>query len=137
MKKSFFMVTLCLLLAMSGCGKAGKEKPEAETDPYAGEYNDYDVDEPNLEIRKNTDGTYTIQMGIFRLAYLDDGVGKAVENGVEFVATAPNGEKAKGIITLEEEIATVTFTDGWSDFSDIEKFQYYKTSDVPNINEPE
>lgn len=117
------------------------EKPDrtetvAAPDPYVGEYNDYDVNEPNLEIQRNEDGTYTIQIGIFRLAYLDDGVGKKAEDGIEFTVTAPNGSLAEGIITLEDDIATVTFISGWSEFSDISEFQYYKTSDISNIKVP-
>lgn len=99
------------------------------SDYYAGEYNDYDVDEPNLEIKKNNDGTYAIQIGIFRVAYLDDGVGNITEKGLEFSATAPNGNEARGTITIDNEVATVTFTTGWSDFSDIDEFKYYKISD--------
>lgn len=111
----------------------GKDS-DAGTDPYAGEYNDYDVNEPNLQIQKNEDGTYTIQMGIYRLAFLDDGAGNGTDHGIEFTATAPDGNKAEGIITLEDDIATVRFTEGWSDFSEISEFKYYKTSDTPNID---
>ena len=52
---------------------------EAKTDLYEGEYSDYDVNEPALEIKKNNDETYQIQIKIIRLFYLDDGVGKLTE----------------------------------------------------------
>lgn len=106
---------------------------ESGSDYYAGVYKDYDVDEPNLEIQINEDGTYAIQIGIYRLAYLDDGVGNITEKGLEFSATAPNGNEARGIITLDNEVATVTFTAGWSDFSDINEFKYYKVTNTPNM----
>lgn len=35
---------------------------EAKPDLYEGEYSDYDVNEPSLEIKKNNDETYQIQI---------------------------------------------------------------------------
>lgn len=100
---------------------------------YAGIYNDYDTNEPNLEIQKNDDGTYGVWITIFRLASMNDG-GKAAENGLEFSVTAPNGEDIRGTITVEGDIATVTFTSPeWSTYSDINQYRYYKTSGTPDI----
>ncbi len=61
-------------------------------------------------IQKQEDETYAIQIGIFRSAYLDDGVGELMENGIVFSATTLNGGELTGTITLEGDIATVTFT---------------------------
>lgn len=107
---------------------------EAKPDLYEGEYSDYDVNEPSLEIKKNNDETYQIQIKIYRLFYLDDGVGKVTEKGLEFEATGPNGNKVNGVIRLEEDIATVTFfSQEWIDFADLSKYKFYKTSNVPDI----
>ncbi len=107
---------------------------ETASDIYVGEYNDYDMNEPNLEIQKNEDGTYWIQIGIFRLVFLDDGIGKLVENKIEFQVTAPNGKTIDGTITVEEDVATVTFTSQeWSTYSSVNVYQYYKVSTVPNM----
>lgn len=107
---------------------------EAKPDLYEGEYSDYDVNEPSLEIKKNNDETYQIQIKIYRLFYLDDGVGKVTEEGLEFVATGPNGNKVNGVIRLEEDIATVTFfSQEWVDFAGLNEYKFYKTSNVPNI----
>lgn len=151
MKRFLLIAIVCaMLVSLSSCGKpegggavtvepmkiseaSGAGEDQDVTDPYVGEYNSYDVDEPNLEIQKNDDGTYTIQISMFRLAFLDDGVGRAGENGIEFTATAPNGQEAEGIITLEDDVATVSFTGGWSAFSEISEFKYYKTSDIPHL----
>lgn len=100
---------------------------------YVGEYNDYDYDEPNLQIKKNEDGTYLIQIGIVRLAAMDDCTGYETENGIEFLVNDwdwNNGE-ISGIITLDGDIATVTFTAGW--IGDTNEYKYHKTSDIPNI----
>ena len=115
---------------------ASEESPEREIkDIYVGEYNDYDVDEPNLQIQKNVDGTYTIQIGIFRLALLNDGIGILTEKGIEFTATAPNGEELTGIIVVEGDIAIVTFTNEvWATYSSINEYRYYKASEIPNID---
>lgn len=109
---------------------------ELQADLYAGEYNDYDVNEPYLEIQKNDDGTYTIQVGIFRLVQMNDGEGRITDKGIEFSATAPDGKVINGIITVEGDIAAVTLTSPeWSTYSSINEYQYHKTSDIPNISE--
>lgn len=111
-----------------------KENSEEKKDIYVGEYNDYDIPEPNLEIQKNEDGTYTIQVGVFRLAWLEDGKGILTEEGIEFTATAPNGKEMTGTIVMEEDIAVVTFDkEVWATYSHINEYRYYKISDVPNI----
>lgn len=108
------------------------------TDVYIGEYNDYDVNEPMLEIQKNDDETYKIQIGIFRLVQLYDCVGYAIEDEIQFSTTEWGDDREiSGTITFESDIATVTFTSGWSDFSNIAEYRYYKTSDIPNIYVPE
>ena len=111
-----------------------KENSEEKKDIYVGEYNDYDIPEPNLEIQKNEDGTYTIQVGVFRTAWLEDGKGILTEEGIEFTATAPNGKEMTGTIVMEEDIAVVTFDkEVWATYSHINEYRYYKISDVPNI----
>ena len=111
-----------------------------ETDPFVGEYNDYDVEEPNLEIQKNEDGTYLIQIGIFRLTTLDDCIGTAKDGKIEFSAKLEGeaGEKAsviKGTITLDGDVATVTFDKSFW-FAEQNVYKYHKTSDIPHIYEP-
>lgn len=111
-----------------------QSEEQAITDLYEGEYSDYDVNEPSLEIKKNNDETYQIQIKIYRLFYLDDGMGKVTEEGLKFVATGPNGNKINGVIRLEEDIATVTFfSQEWVDFAGLSEYKFYKTSNVPNI----
>ena len=109
-----------------------------DEDSYVGEYNSYDTDEPDLEIQKNWDGSYLVQIGMYRLAQLDDCEGKLTEQGLEF-STDEYGKDFSGIITLEDDIATVTFTsEGWKEFADdLNVFKYYKTADEPNIYVPD
>lgn len=113
-------------------GSAGR----VEGNLYEGEYSSYDVNEPSLEIKINDDGTCQIQIDLFRLWSFYDGVGKITAEGLEFAATGPGGKKVNGVIKLEEDIATVTiFGQEWLDFAGLSEYKFYKTSDVPNIDE--
>lgn len=99
---------------------------------YEGQYMDYDTNEPGLEIQKSGDGTYAIQISVFRLAYMDDGIGRVTDRGLEFSATAPNGKEITGTITVEGDIAAVIFDSlGWSSYSDVNEYRYYRASDTP------
>lgn len=109
---------------------------EYVSDLYEGEYSSYDVNEPSLEIKINDDGTCQIQIDLFRLWSFYDGVGKITAEGLEFAATGPGGKKVNGVIKREEDIATVTiFGQEWLDFAGLSEYKFYKTSDVPNIDE--
>lgn len=109
---------------------------EAATDDavYIGEYLDSDAGEPNLEIAIGEDGKYIVQIGIYRLTTLDDGVGELTDDGMRFTATDAAGNPIAGIITVEGKTAIVTFTDStWGDLQNGASFQYTKSSDIPNI----
>lgn len=136
MRKMMLGVLCLICIGLASCSGASAEGtvPEGEAgqdtaqDLYSGVYCDYDVNEPSLVIQKNDDGTYEIQIGIYRLAYMEDGVGNITEHGMEFTATAPNGNQVNGIITLEGDIATVVFDSGeWSEYADKSEYQYYRT----------
>lgn len=101
---------------------------------YVGDYNDYGTDAPELLIRKNEDGTYLIQIGIYRVTTMEDCAGYETESGIAFTVNDwdwGNGE-IRGTITVDGDVATVTFTAGWLD-NGITEYKYYKTSDTPNI----
>ena len=113
-----------------------KTEVRADVYEYEGEYNSYDVNEPALEIKKNDDETYQIQIDLFRLWGFYDGAGKITEEGLEFTATGPRGNEMNGIIKLDEDIAVVTiFGQEWLDFAGLSEYKFYKTSDVPNIDD--
>lgn len=93
---------------------------------YIGEYLDENKD-PNLEIAKGEDGKYKVQIGIFRLASFDDGVGELTEEGMLFTATDMAGNPISGIITVENQKATVTFTDStWEYIPNGTAYEYTK-----------
>lgn len=101
---------------------------------YIGEYLDSDVQEPNLEIAKGDDDKYIVQIGIYRLTSLSDGIGELTVEGMNFTATDAAGNPISGVITVKEETATVTFTNStWDYLQNGSTFEYTKSSDIPNI----
>ena len=138
MKKKFaILASIALLLA--GCAQS---RPEATAQPdiqspeavYIGEYLDYDNNEPNLQIAKGADGKFIVQIGIYRLTRLPDGVGELTPEGMRFTATDAAGNPISGIITVENGIATATFTNAtWDNLENGAAFQYKKSADTPNL----
>lgn len=118
----------------SGEGQESSDMSQNQEKMYIGEYFDYDNAEPNLEIAKGEDGKYIVQIGIFRLCSLDDGVGELTSEGVTFTATDPAGNPISGIITVEGNAAKVTFTDStWEYLENGTTYEYTKSSETPNI----
>lgn len=94
---------------------------------YAGEYLDYEYNEPELKIHANEDGTYRVHIGIIRLTSFEDDDAVATASGLEFTSTDDAGNPIKGVITLEGNDAVVTFTEStWSLIPSGTVYQYYK-----------
>ncbi len=114
--------------------ESGSQTVESMESLYIGEYLDYDNNEPNLEIAKGDDGKYIVQIGIYRLTSLSDGVGELTSEGMLFTATDAAGNPISGVITIDGQTATVTFTDStWSLLENGTAFQYSKSSVTPDI----
>lgn len=157
MKSKICIVFLLLGIALTGCGS--KESPKSDVASveqipveeedimqkesvtkqekvldetlYIGEYLDENKD-PSLKIAKGEDGKYKVQIGIFRLAVFDDCVGELTEEGMLFTATDMAGGPIGGIITVEGENATVTFTNStWEYIENGTSYEYIKSSDEP------
>lgn len=108
-------------------------QPDLDGTLYIGEYLDSDVMDPNLEIAEGEDGQYIVQIGIFRLTSIE-GVGELTEDGMRFTATDAAGNPISGVITVEDQTATVTFTDStWTYLPNGSSYQYTKSSDTPNL----
>ena len=140
MKNKLMIMLFIATIMLSGCAQENIAETQLndttvqDDSIYIGEYWDYDCNEPNLEIAKGTDGKYIVQIGIFRLTTLDDGVGELTPDGLPFTATDAAGNPISGIITVEDKIATVTFTDStWDLLKNGSIFKYSKNSDTPNI----
>ena len=95
-------------------------------DVYEGTYNDENGDE-GLIIVAQEDGTYRVDISIFRLTYLEGGEGMITDEGLEFVAIDASENPIKGIITLEGDEAVVTFTNStWTHIANGDTYRYVK-----------
>ncbi len=107
---------------------------------YEGEYTGNTLNDPNydgLEIQKNEDDTYGIQVRIPFLTKLYECTGYQSENIILF-STSEWGtdKKVEGSISLDDDSATVTFTSGWYQTATTESsYQYHKTSDTPRLED--
>jgi len=105
---------------------------------YEGEYAGNTINDPNydsLEIQKNEDDTYRIQVTIPFLTKLYECTGYQSENIILF-STSEWGtdKKVEGRISFDDDSATVTFTSGWYQTATTENsYQYHKTSDIPHL----
>ena len=104
-----------------------------DTDPYVGEYWD-GISDSGLEISLGVDGKYLVQISIYRLTSINDGVGWDTGDGISFTATDAARNPISGTITLDGNTATVTFTDStWGYLPNGTSFQYTRSSDDPNL----
>ena len=105
---------------------------------YIGEYTD-DLGDPNLQIAMGSDGKFKVQIGIFRLCFLDDGVGELYDDRMDFIISDDNGNPMEGNIVVDDEgNATVTFTNSdWEYIENGDTYVYTKSSNEPNIFEYE
>ena len=105
-----------------------------DTDPYTGEYLDGDLIEPGLTISLNEDGQYLVQISIYRLTLIIDGVGQDTGDSISFTATDAAGNPISGTITLDGSTATVTFTDStWEYLPSGTSFQFTRSPNVPDL----
>lgn len=138
---------IILISSLTGCGSSTKNNEASHTPndvtrqqilvddtSYIGEHLDYDFNDPNLEIAKGDNGKYIVQIGIYRLAAFYDGIGELTAEGMNFTATDPAGNPISGVVTIEGQTATVTFTSStWIYLENGASFQYTKSSNTPNI----
>ena len=108
--------------------------PVTDGAAYVGEYTDPDSGSVAMEIAPRKDGDYDVQISLYRLTTLSDGVGAMGPNGMKFNATDPNGNLISGLIALEGDKTKVTFTHStWDLLPEGESFTFTKTSDTPNL----
>ncbi len=134
MKNKLIILLCAASIILNGCSKQTQEYSTINDASYIGEFVDSDNNEPNLEIAKEENGKYKVQIEIYRLTSLSDGIGDLTTDGMEFTATDASGNPISGIITVKDQTATVTFTDStWDYLQNGSSFQYTKSSDIPNI----
>lgn len=90
---------------------SAQDTGNASTGSFVGEHvSSYDGS--TLTIADNGDGTYRVDMELFRLCSLENAVGTLNGDEMTFVADDPNGEKLTGVITRDSNNGfTMTVTD--------------------------
>ena len=74
-----------------------------------------DYDGSSLTVSTREDGRYDIEIDLFRLTLLDDGIGDDSDGGIDFTATDAAGEPIGGHISIADSTATLTFVHStWS-----------------------
>ncbi len=138
MKKVLLTMMMVGALALTACGKTEvttevEVKEQSTTEhtetgeqlAYVGEYLDYENNDPSLIIKANGDGTYKVEIGVFRLAVYEDDDAILTEAGIEYEST----EGTKGVITLEGNEAVVTVTESTWDLAPVgTAYRYYRPS---------
>ena len=91
----------------------GQDQPtvsEALTGHFVSDY-----DGSSLTVSTREDGRYDIEIDLFRLTLLDDGIGDDSDGGIDFTATDAAGEPIGGHISIADSTATLTFVHStWS-----------------------
>jgi len=112
-KLGIAVISAMMLASLAACGNSPKgeattqETVAAAGGSYAGTYSN---GEDTLVITYY-DGEYTVDLDIFRLASMTNGIGMVTEKGLEFQLFDPNGNPLRGVIEFDEGIVDVTFTD--------------------------
>ena len=137
MKKFLFVfcaILICGIIAGCKNQNSGNQDEASTTEEskmpepsYEGTYLDEFNNDPSLYITRRDDGKYDVQIGIYRLTSLDDGVGTMGANGMDFTATDAAGNPIGGEIILRGDTAEVVFTRStWSLLENGSKFQYIR-----------
>lgn len=101
------------------------EEAQQTNNAYVGIFLDYDNNDPNLIIEANGDGTYKVEIGVFRLAVFEDDDAILTDAGIEYESE----EGTKGVITLEGNEAVVTVTESTWDLAPVGTvYRYYRPS---------
>ena len=97
------------MLLFAGYAFTSCNNPAAPS--YEGTYIDGEDGGSVLSIVSRKDGNFDVAVSIFRLTTLDDGIGSITDKCLSFTATDANGDPIGGIVTVDGDTATVTFTD--------------------------
>jgi len=122
------MPTLRAPLTFGSDGTISLGRLSAVEHPFEGDYLDEDNNEPNLHIHYNRgDGRYSVEIGIFRLTLLDDGIGTVDGDNLRFTATDAAGNPISGIISLQGDTVVVKFTGSrWDLLPNGSEFRYFR-----------
>lgn len=116
---------------LEGCASLIFEAPSPDDPPvapaydYEGTYSDADTD--TVVMKRKEDGTYSIEIGIFRLCLLE-GEANDVDGAAEFSVDDPNGNEMTGVFYVnEDDTYTIYFTGAdWTYIKTGDSFEGFK-----------
>ncbi len=92
------------------------DRVEELTNYFIGEFTS-SYDGSTLSIAQNDDGTFAVNVDIFRLCSLEDGIGTFEDHKMSFTANDPNGNKLSGMIYRDNDNSLVVkITDSTWDY---------------------
>lgn len=107
---SFVLAALMVCSCRNGKQEAVQEENKTEVREILTGHYVSDYDGSSLTINAREDGRYDIEIDLFRLTSLDDGIGDDANDGIDFTATDAAGEPIGGHISIAGDTATLTFT---------------------------
>jgi hypothetical protein len=124
--KLYFSFVLAVLTVCS-CSNGNPETVQDQTtvsEALTGHFvSDYDGS--SLTVSTREDGRYDIEIDLFRLTLLDDGIGDDSDGGIDFTATDAAGEPIGGHISIADSTATLTFVHStWSLIEEGAKWEF-------------
>lgn len=91
----------------------------------------------SMDIVKGDDDKYVVDIGLHRLTSLT-GIGELTDEGMKFTATDAAGNPISGVITVEDQTATVTFTNStWDYLPNGSTYMFTKSSNRSYDENPE
>ena len=104
-----------------------QQEPVADETDYSGIYTDTQGTDDiysELEVKKQSDGSYLFSMGLYRLTTIE-GTAKQNGNVLDFNGTDASGNPIEGYITIIEEKAVATFTNStWAYIKNGDVFEF-------------
>lgn len=86
-----------------------------------------------IDIVKSDDDKYVVDIGIYRLTSIT-GTGELTDEGMKFTATDAAGNPISGVITVEDQTATLIFTDStWGYLPNGSTYIFTKSSDGQDV----
>lgn len=126
---------LVLLLVVAGILLFNHSKNSSDFSEYEGFYQDYfkDSDIPSTEIKitSRNDGTYHIELFIYKLIYLDDIIGTPETDHLAFEGIIDSLGTITGEIMLEGDTLTVTVEDSAFDYINAGETMYLERVKTP------
>ncbi len=112
MKRTTFFLFALAAVALCSCRTSNTEAVQHrnKASKKLTGYFVYKNDGSTLTVTPREDGRYNVDVDLFRLTWLNDGIGDYTDGGIDFTATDAGGKPIGGVISVKGKTATLTFT---------------------------